>query len=1150
MHEVLNFWQVHLQGLPDLEFPTDRSRPPSSNGLVGRVQVGLEPDLAEQLRQFSEETGFSLSVSLLSVWYTLLRRYSRQTDFAIGFPSIDKSQPEIDSIPTADTKTFVLRIDPGESATFRRLVTHCDHELRLAFENSVPFDKLVDVLVRERHPGRHPLFQVVFDWRDVSKTESIKPISSARVAGEKNASFDLALTIEHNDDKLIANLGYNSELFDAGTAQRMSAHFCKLLSACVAHPDTSIDQLPLMSDDERRMVVQTWNQTQSDYPQECISRLFEQQAATRPNAIAAISGQSRLTYQELNRRSNRLARHLQKKGIGHDTPVGISIDRSFDMLVGLLAILKVGGVYVPLDSSYPDERLSFLLNDTEIKLILIHRHSEARWRSFDVPLLNLDDATYGWSDESDENLIDAPSLDSRAYIIFTSGSTGVPKGVEVLHRGIVRLLFGVDYVQLDESQSILQLATLSFDASTFEIWGALLHGGRCVLAPAKLPEFQELQRLIQRENVRTLWLTSTLFNAIVDEKPELLTGIEQLLVGGEALSLPHIRRAQQALGKRTQIINGYGPTETTTFACCYRLPIPLAEPIRSIPIGRPIGNTTAYVLDPNGEPVPIGVPGELLLGGGGLARGYLKRLDLTAEKFVPDRFGESTHGKLYRTGDLVRWLADGNLEFLGRIDGQVKLRGFRIELGEIDAALLRHPSLKQAATILREDRPGAKRLVAYCVADSSKTPPTSLELRNVLSGHLPDYMIPSAFMMLDAIPRNQNGKLERRALPEPVFESSESNDKADALWLPEERLISSIWCKLLGIEQIGLHDNFFELGGHSLLVLRMIDAVNKKSVGQLKPADVFLNPTVSSLASCLVGSQQTQKNTEGFRYIKRIRVGRSKCTIISVGTTLESLVKWLPDDTAIWWLMQDGIHLWPHLDLSIPQQAAAFVAELESAKVDGQLIVTGFSYGGALALETARQLTEKGRRDICLVLLEPTLSRMQQQRITSRMPPISFPLTQAGITYRINYFTYRFFSVMRQKYHSCRSYWLRFRGREIPLGDERWHYMRPFLRRHIHSYAPSGSVPVDLHLFVRPEHRDYYRIGLQDIIGGKIVIHDMPKVVVHEAIIDFEHSREWTEVIRQLVDGEVPNPTPADNSAGDIGHESTVPAVKQQPSPS
>ncbi|TAN35450.1 MAG: amino acid adenylation domain-containing protein, partial [Verrucomicrobia bacterium] len=635
-------------------------------------------------------------------------------------------------------------------------------------------------------------------------------------------------------------LEFSSDLFDVSTVERLIQRWLRLIEQAVAEPDAPLYQCALLTSEERYTLLEGFNATTRPVPDATIPALFEAQAASNPAATALIFADRELSYGELNAQANRLAHHLQTLGVGPNTLVGICVERSFEMLVGVLAILKAGGAYMPLDPDYPQERLRFMLDDAAVSVLLTQQGLLAALPSTNAHLLCLDRDLPLFRDASSNTPPNRAQADDLAYLIYTSGSTGQPKGVAVTHRNVVRLVRSDDSLSFDSDEVFLQLAPLAFDASTLELWAALLNGGRLVLMPPGQSTLEDIGRHLTRHRVTTLWLTAGLFHLMVDERLEDLTGVRRLFAGGEALSVPHVQKAAAALGAN-RIINGYGPTENTTFTSCY--PVLAADAITtSVPIGRPIANTRTYILDDALQPVPVGVSGELYTGGLGLARAYLNRPALTAERFVADPFSPTPGSRMYRTGDLARWREDGNLEFIGRADGQVKIRGFRIEPGEIETALLALPEVMQAAVVARDDGLGLQ-LVAYWVP--SKDSDTSAEaLRLTLSAQLPDYMLPSAFVALDALPLTANGKLDRRALPAPerggyAFVSPSS---------PEEAPLAALFAEVLGLEQVSVADSFFALGGHSLLATRLVSRVREVMKVELPIRALFEAPTVAQLA--------------------------------------------------------------------------------------------------------------------------------------------------------------------------------------------------------------------------------------------------------------------------------------------------------------
>lgn len=589
------------------------------------------------------------------------------------------------------------------------------------------------------------------------------------------------------------------------------------------------------------------NKLLTNFLETSIHQLFEAQVEQTPDAVAVVFAGKQLTYRELNSRANQLAHYLQSLGVEPEVLVGICVERSLEMVIGLLGILKAGGAYVPLDPGYPKERLTFMLEDSLTPVLLTTQQLVESLPEHAARVVCLDQDWEIITQHSEENPLNRVAPDNLAYVMYTSGSTGRPKGVCVVHRGVVRLVNGTNYASFSADEVFLQLSPISFDASTFEIWGSLLNGAQLVVMPPQTPSLQELGQALQQYQVTTLWLTAGLFHLMVDERLEDLKGLRQLLAGGDVLSVPHVKRVLQELPD-CQLINGYGPTENTTFSCCYS--ITDSDQLRdSVPIGFPISHTYCLLLDTNLDPTPIGVPGELYIGGAGLARGYLNQPELTTEKFILSPFSNHLGERLYKTGDLARYLPDGRIEFLGRIDQQVKIRGFRIELGEIEAVLSQHPGVRDAVVIAREDQPSKKRLVAYVVPNENA--PSLSELRQFLKENLPDYMVPSAFVVLETLPLNPNGKVDRRALPAPDRSRPELETPFVAPRTSLEEELAEIWAWAMGVEQVGIYDNFFELGGDSLLAAQLIIRLQEAFEIELPARYLFESPTVAQLAQTL-----------------------------------------------------------------------------------------------------------------------------------------------------------------------------------------------------------------------------------------------------------------------------------------------------------
>ncbi|MEH2260073.1 non-ribosomal peptide synthetase [Nostoc sp.] len=617
--------------------------------------------------------------------------------------------------------------------------------------------------------------------------------------------------------------------------------------------------LPILKESEKHLIIE-WNYTQTNYPQQaCIHQLFEAQVEKTPNAVALIFNNQHLTYRDLNSRANQLAEHLQSLGVGTETIVGICIERSLEMVIALLAILKAGGAYVPLDPGYPQERLAFMLSDTQVSVLLTQKELVAKLPTHTAFVICLDADWNTITQNKKDNLSANVTADNLAYVMYTSGSTGTPKGVSVIHRGVVRLVKETNYAHLTPEEVILQLAPISFDASTFEIWGCLLNGGRLVIYPPNTPSLEELGQIIQQYQVTTLWLTAGLFHLIVDEKIDVLKSLRQLLAGGDVLSVPHVQKFIQTV-KNCQLINGYGPTENTTFTCCHPITAPLQLDV-SIPIGRPIANTQVYILDNNLQSVSIGETGELYIGGDGLARGYLNRPDLTAEKFIYHSFDSSLATRLYKTGDLARYLPDGNIEFLGRIDNQVKIRGFRIELGEIEREIAQHPDVREIVVLACQDEAGEKQLTAYIVPHYNSGY-THNKLRGFLQQRLPNYMVPSAFVMLESLPLTANGKVDRHKLPAPSRERPQLEQAYIAPQTDLERLLAGILSELLKIDRVGIDDNFFDLGATSISILQVAARVKQELGIELPAVKLFQYSTIGSLAKYLDSNQNSQPSSD------------------------------------------------------------------------------------------------------------------------------------------------------------------------------------------------------------------------------------------------------------------------------------------------
>ncbi|KAB8318928.1 amino acid adenylation domain-containing protein [Tolypothrix campylonemoides VB511288] len=866
LQKQLNYWKQQLAGAtPILELPADRPRPPVQSYRGARQFFVLPQSLSQALHGLSRQEGVTLFMTLLAAFQTLLYRYSRQEDILVGSPIAGRNREEIEGLIGFFVNTLVLRTDMSGNPNFRELLQRVRSTAMSAYAHQdLPFEKLVEQLQPERSLSYHPLFQVMFVLQNVpNQTLELPGLSITAVDVDHLASqFDITLSIEETQQGLRGLWEYNTDLFDERTIERMSEHFQTLLEAIVTDPQQHVTQLPLLTPNEQHQLLVEWNNTQADYPQQCIHKLFEQQVEKTPDAVAvvfvdALCAASRrvdkqLTYQQLNNRANQLAHYLQTLGVGPDVLVGIYIERSLEMVVGLLGILKAGGAYVPLDPEYPQERLEFMLEDTQTPVLLTQEKLVNSLPTHKAQVICLDSEWELIAQHSEENPVSEVTIENLVYIIYTSGSTGKPKGVMIAHRGVCNHLYWRQATfQLTEQDKVLQTFSLNFDPSVWQIFWPLSFGGQLFLArPGGHQDPTYLVKVITEQQITIAGLVPSIIRVLLEEKGiENCTCLRHVTSGGEGLGVEFIDRFVERLNLHNVLLNCYGPTEgcidVTSWTCQPGANYTIA------PIGRPTANVQVYILDENLQPVPVGQSGELHIGGVGLARGYLNRPELTKEKFIRNPFSSVPGARLYKTGDLARYLPDGNIEFLGRIDHQVKIRGFRIELGEIEATLGQHPALQQNLVIVREDIPGDKRLVAYVVVHPEQVAPTSSELRGFLQGKLPEYMVPKAFVFLDVIPLNPNGKVDRRALRAPdTADFSDANSFVEPRNATEE-VLAAIWAQVLGLERVGMHDNFFEFGGNSLLATQVISRIRQRFDVEIPLRLLFETPTIAGLANAI-----------------------------------------------------------------------------------------------------------------------------------------------------------------------------------------------------------------------------------------------------------------------------------------------------------
>jgi amino acid adenylation domain-containing protein len=847
----LAYWQRQLSDHSPLELPTDYPRPSLLSYRGGFQSTTTPPAVAEGLRRLCRKEESTLFMGLLAAFQLLLMRYTGQDDIVVGTPIANRTRAEVQSLIGFFVNTLVMRSRPDGQTSFRSFLRQVRETALGAYAHQdLPFEKLVEELQPQRDPGRNPLFQVMFVLQNsigqrngATQAPSYQrsPYGDGGVS-YGSSKFDLTLYLAEDQGGISAIVEYSTDLFADATITRLISHWQTLLQSIAASPDVPMARLPILPPAERALLLTGWTGTNTDFPRErSIVDLFAQQVAASPDAVALNGPQGRLSYRELAHRSHSLAHALIARGVLPGDLVGLSLPRGSDMVVSLLAILQAGAAYLPLDPGYPAARIARMVADAAPRVVLSRSDCAAAVQAH-APVL-LDQLELPPAEAAPALQIGPESL---AYVLYTSGSTGHPKGVCVSHRNVVRLVRNTTYCHFGPDETLLMFAPLQFDASTFEIWGALLNGARLEIAPPEQLSLEELASCIERGGVTTVWLTASLFHQMVDAQLGALWQVRQLLAGGDVLSASHCQRVLDELPGCT-LINGYGPTETTTFAACHRMQAGEQLGAR-VPIGLPLSNAQLYVLDPVGQLVPIGVPGELYIGGEGVAMGYLNDPELTAARFVPNPFEPANSPRrLYRTGDQVRWRGDGVLEFLGRRDHQIKLRGFRVELGDIESAMRAHPLVRDACVVLHQEGDD-KRIYGYAVLEHGQG---AQEVRRYLQQQLPDHMVPALVIGLEALPMTPSGKVDRGALPRPAGDAWLEGASFAAPKTEMERLIAAVWCELLQLDQVGLHDNFFDLGGHSLLLLQVHSRLQSLLGRPLAMVDLFRFPTVDALAAHL-----------------------------------------------------------------------------------------------------------------------------------------------------------------------------------------------------------------------------------------------------------------------------------------------------------
>jgi arthrofactin-type cyclic lipopeptide synthetase C len=1015
LEQQAEYWKGALAGAPALlELPTDHPRPAQQDYKGAFAELQLDAALTAGLRDLSRRHKSTLYMTLMAGWALVLSRLSGQTDVVIGTPVANRRKVEIENLIGLFVNSLAVRIDLSASPTAKLLLEQVKRQVLEAQQRQdIPFEQVVEIVRPARSLAHSPLFQVMFVWNNTPAEVLTLPGLELQLLSSPSdvAKFDLALSLQETAETIVGGIAYATSLFEPQTVERYIGYFRTVLEAMVADDTLMVEHLPLLSASERHQLLYAWNATQAEFPaDQCVHELFEAQVAKSPDAIAVIFEDQKLSYAELNRRANRLAHYLRERGVGPDLRVAICLERSLEMVVALLAVLKAGGAYVPLDPTYPAERLGFMIHDAGPIALLTQQHLQPLLPELDpkLPIINMSESS-GWAQMPDTNpnpRVIGLTPQHLAYVIYTSGSTGRPKGVLIEHGALApHCVECREFYALTPEDRVLQFASPSFDPAIEQILPPLLSGARVVLRTALIWTPDEFQKKISEFGLTVINLPPAYWQKLTEEwasavKPFSAHSLRLVIIGGDAMSVQTLRLWQQTPFNSARLLNAYGPTETVITATSFEIPAldPGQQPLERLPIGRPRGARRIYVLDRWGQPVPTGVAGELHIGGTALARGYHNRADLTAEKFIADPFSKSAGARLYRTGDLVRYMPDGNLEFLGRVDQQVKIHGFRIELGEIEVRLLEYAAIRESVVIAREDVPGDKHLVAYYITFDHE-PVDPEELRSHLAAALPEHMVPAAYVRLDVLPLTPSGKLDRKALPSPDDEAY-ARAAYEAPKGEIEIALAAIWSGLLGVERISRHDNFFNLGGHSFLALRVISEIHKTLAGHVSVPAFFLRPTIAGLAKELAHGHHPKPQ------VATLRAGTAGLPIYFMGARPEEfrVAQLIGGDRRIFTVDVPILTSWlaafeaAKLDaLPTIEQLGMLYGEILAEHVgSAPCVIAGYSLGGKIALDAARALERAGGNVAFVLLLDARASTSSSYTLGPALESLAWIWRGAG----------------------------------------------------------------------------------------------------------------------------------------------------------
>jgi amino acid adenylation domain-containing protein len=997
LNESRAYWSTQLDGeLPILELPTDRPRPAMQSFRGAMHRFSFSRNLSDRLHQLAQSENTSFFTTILAGFAALLRRYSSQQDFVIGTVTSGRKRSELETLLGCFQNPLALRLNLVGDPSFRELLAHArEVTLGALSHDDAPFERLVEELSVRRDTSRNPLFPVMFSL--VPPTAAFEPGWDLNQLDVEvgTAKFDLDLELDDRPEGLFGRFVYSTDLFDATTMERMAGHFETMLEAIVTDPEEKVSRLPMLTAAEKEQLTD-WNRTEAEFPREfCVHELVEGQAGRTPGAIAVEHGDQRLTYRQLEQRSNQLAHFLRRRGVGPESRVGICLRRSLELPIVLLGVLKAGGACVPLDPAYPKERLAYMLEDSQASLVLTQPGLLAEVTDFDAEVITLDADWNSFSGESCERVPGEVKPDNLAYLIYTSGSTGKPRGVLLSHCGLVNhntaavKLFGIT-----PADRMAQFASISFDIAIEEIFPTWIAGAALVIREEDASlAVGDFLRWVRERGVTALDLPTAYWHELVGELAgstlRLPESLRIIIVGGEKASSAALAAWRKAVGSRVRWVNTYGPTETSVIVTAFE-PKNSDEIPPILPIGRPIANTRIHILDHNLQPLPVGIPGDLYVSGPGLARGYLNRPEVTAEKFIPDPFPGEPGARMYKTGDLARYLANGDIEFAGRTDDQVKIRGYRVELREIESVLGSYSGVRETIVVAR-DEAGEKNLVAY-VVPSREQAPTGSQLRSYLKQKLPHYMVPSAFVLLEAMPKTPNGKVDKRAMPAPqpadFAEANEYVAPSDDL----EKQLTKIWGAVLSKDTIGIRDNFFDLGGHSLLAARLMHQIEQTLRQRLPLAALLQAPTVEQFAALL----RQEGWSASWSSLVAIQAEGSRLPFFCVhgvgGNVVgfRDLARHLGPDQPFYALQPEGLDGKRPCLTSVAEMAERYIREIRRVQPEGPYRIGGYSFGGLVAYEMAQQLRAQ-EQEVGLLALFDTYpgkmeSRTSQLRNLSRIP--------------------------------------------------------------------------------------------------------------------------------------------------------------------